>query len=281
MNHLMWMTSNHYAVLCITVDVLGSCLLLEFISYFLSHSFVEHLCMFIIVGAVSVFVNEKHPVRLYIETAYQEKLRVAVDKIQTVFEGKVITLQIENSKQKAILEHRENVHGRKECSGSSPRWVVNSESSKSASNTHARRHPSKSPVILPSDSAVARVTQHCMPPALGPYRNSIDLCTQSPVRAHSAPVVTGVTKHCLPPALGPYRKSIDLCTPSISLAGSSHTSQNSSGIIVERTPSSRSLDPYELSHETSLESQRRKLPVSWEATLKGNSEEILPLSRGL
>ena len=242
----MWMTSNHYAVLCITVDVLGSCLLLELISYFLSHSFVEHLCMFIIVGAVSVFVNEKHPVRTYMETVYQEKLRIAVDKIQTVFEGKIITLQIENSNQKAILEHRENVHGRKDCSDSSSRWVVNSESSKSASNTHARRHPSKSPVILPTD-----------------------------------PAVTWSTKHGMPPALGPYRKSIDMCTPSLSLAGSSHTSQNPSGIIVERTPSSRSLDPYELSHETSLESQRRRLPVSWEATLKGNSEEILPLSRGL
>ena len=241
MKHLTWMTSNHYAVLCIVVDVLGSCLLLEIVSYFLTHSFVEHLCMFIIVGAVSVLVNEKHPVRKYMETVYEEKLRTAVDKIQTVFEGKIITLQIENSKQKAILEHRENVHGRKDCSDCPFKWVVNSESSKSTSNTHPRRHHSKSPVMLPPDPAMA-----------------------------------GFTKHSMPPALGPYSKSIDLCTPSLSLAGSSHTSQNSSHIHVEKwIPSSRSLDPYEL--ETSLQSQGGKFTGS----LKGKSEEIQPLSRGL
>ena len=83
--------------------------MLEVLRYFLSRSFVEYLCMFVVAAAVSVFVNDQHPVRAYLEIAYQEKLRKALNKMQTALEGKVINLQIENSRQKAVLQHRTNV----------------------------------------------------------------------------------------------------------------------------------------------------------------------------
>ena len=83
--------------------------MLEVLRYFLSHCFVEYLCMFVVAAAVSVFVNDQHPVRRYADIAYQEKLRIALNKMQTALEGKVINLQIENSRQKAVLEHRTNV----------------------------------------------------------------------------------------------------------------------------------------------------------------------------
>ena len=105
----LWGTSNHYAVLYIVGDMLWAYFMLEVLRYFLSHCFVEYLCMFVVAGTISVFVNDQHPVRRYADIAYQEKLRIALNKMQTTMDGKVIDLLIENSKQKAVLEHRTNV----------------------------------------------------------------------------------------------------------------------------------------------------------------------------
>ena len=105
----LWVTSNHYAVLYIVADMLWAYFMLEVLRYFLSHCFVEYLCMFVVAGTISVFVNDQHPVRRYTDIAYQEKLRIALNKMQTTMDGKVLDLQIENSKQKAVLQKRTNV----------------------------------------------------------------------------------------------------------------------------------------------------------------------------
>lgn len=259
MNRVLWATSNHYAILCVAVDMLGSCLLLEIISYFLSHSFVEYLCMFILVGAVSVYVNESHPVRMYIETAYQEKLRIATNKMQTAFDGKVLTLQIENCKQKAVLEHRENIKTLRDSSHSPIGHSINPKRSRSDATQESR-----SSFKWYADGTFSRSDEGAQT-----HRRGGDLPLQPPCRYERSGSLDGTSSssqellEASQYALNADMKMYQLSSKSLDLRDMERNRQR----VVEA-----SVDP---------QNPVRRLTRSSEASLKGKSEVIQASLRGL